>query len=331
MTTQLPHVMRAVTARRYGPPEVLDVERLPVPRPGPGEVLVRVGAVAVSRAETHMRAADPAIARLAGGVRRPRNPVGGSELAGEVVLAGSAVTDLRAGDRVVGATGAAMGAAAEYVRVPAAGLVGVPRDMSDADAVALTEGGLTALPFLRDAGRLRAGQHVCVNGAVGAVGAAAVQLAVAAGARVTAVCGAANAALARELGASDVVDRATDDVAARRDAFDVFLDAVGTRSFRQVRRALRPGGVYLGTVPTPAIFWHTLAALVPGRRRRGRIALTGLHPPAAKAADLREMLDLSAQGLLRPVLDRIYPFEEAAAAHAYVEAGRKRGTVVLVP
>lgn len=329
--TALPSVMRAVTARTYGPPEVLRVEELPVPEARPGEVLVRVQAVAVSRAETAMRAADPAIARLAAGLRRPRNPVGGSELAGEVAVADPSTTGLRPGDRVVGASGAAASAAAEYTRVPAAALVRIPDHLTAADAVALAEGALTALPFLREAGRLEPGQDVCVNGAVGAVGAAAVQLAVAMGARVTAVCSGRNVGLARELGAAEVVDYTVDDVGTRRDAFDVFFDAVGTTSLRRVRRSLRPGGVYLGTVPTASILWHTLAAPVPGRRRRGRIAFTGLRPAEKKAAYLRETLDLAARGLLRPVLDRTYPFAEAAAAHAYVETGRKRGTVVLVP
>lgn len=330
-TAVLPRTMRAVTARRYGPPEVLTVEELPVPEPRRGEVLVRVGAVAASRADTAMRAADPPVARLAAGLRRPRNPVGGAELAGEVVAVGPDVAALHPGDRVVGATGAAAGASAEYARVPAAALVRVPDGLSAPEVVALVEGGLTALPFLRDAGRLRPGLELCVNGAVGAVGAAAVQLAAAMGARVTAVCSARNVRLARELGAADVVDYAAEDVADRAGAFDVFFDAVGTRSLRQVRRALRPGGVYLGTVPTIVIVWQTAVAVVPGRRRRGRIAFTGLRPAARKAADIAELLDLAARGPLRPVLDRTYPFADAVAAHAYVEAGHKRGTVVLVP
>ncbi|MEE6271970.1 NAD(P)-dependent alcohol dehydrogenase [Georgenia sp. MJ206] len=323
--------MRAVTARRYGPPGVLQVEEMRIPPPGAGDVLVRVGAVSVSRAETAMRAADPPVARLATGLRRPRNPVPGSELAGEVVAVGPRVTGLRPGDRVLGATGAAGGAAAEYARVPAAGLVTIPTSLSAPDAVALTEGGLTALPFLRDAGRVVPGQSVCVNGAVGSVGAAAVQLAVALGARVTAVCSARNAELALALGAARVVDYTTADVTAEVDAFDVFFDAVGTLSFRRVRGSLRHGGTYLSTVPSAGIAWHTLTAAVPGSRRRGRIALTGLRRPEQKAADLRRMLDLADRGLLRPVLDRAYPFAEVAAAHAYVETGRKRGTVVLVP
>ncbi len=329
--TALPATMRAATCRRYGAPEVMQVEQLPVPVPEPGEALLRVGAVSVSRADVQMRSADPFVARLAGGLRRPRNPVLGAELAGEVVALGPGVEGFAPGDRVVGATGVAQGGYAQYARVPAAALVAVPDAMSDADAVALVEGGLTALPFLRDGGRVRPGQAVCVIGAVGAVGSAAVQLAVALGAEVTAVCSAAGADLARSLGAARVVDREQEDVAAGDERFDVVVDAVGTLSLRRVRRVLRPGGIYLSTVPTAGIVWHTLVAGLPGRRRRGRILFTGLRSAARKAADQATLLELAAAGRVRPVLDRTFPLDDVVAAHAYVGAGHKHGTVVLVP
>lgn len=332
LPTTLPTTMRAATCRRYGAPDVLRVEQLPVPVPAAGEVLLRVGAVSVSRADVQMRSADPFVARLAGGLRRPRNPVLGAELAGEVVAVGPGVEGFAPGDRVVGATGVAQGGYAEYARVPAAALVAVPTGMSDADAVALVEGGLTALPFLRDGGRVRPGQAVCVNGAVGAVGSSAVQLAVALGAEVTAVCSAGGADLARSLGATQVIDRERQDVTAGSQRFDVVLDAVGTLSLRRVRRVLRPGGIYLSTVPSVGIGWHTLVAGLPGRRRRrGRILFTGLRPAERKAADQAALLELAAAGRVRPVLDRTYPLDDVAEAHAYVGAGRKHGTVVLVP
>lgn len=327
----LPTTMRAVTCRRYGPPEVLRVEELPVPVPKAGEVLLRVGAVSVSRADAAMRAADPPIARLAAGLRRPRNPVPGAELAGEVVALGPDVHGVTVGDRVVGATGIAQGGYAEYARAPAAGLVPVPATMSDAQAVALVEGGLTALPFLRDGGRVGPGDAVCVNGAAGSVGSAAVQLAVAFGAQVTAVCSAAGSDLARSLGAHEIVDREAEDVTAGGRAFDVVLDAVGTLSLRRVRRVLRPGGTYLSTVPSAGILWHTMTAALPGRRRRGRILLTGLRSAPAKALDQAQLLELAAAGLLRPVLTRSYPLEDVVAAHTHVDSGRKQGTVVLTP
>lgn len=327
----VPTSMRAVTCRRYGPPDVLRVEEVPVPAPQAGEVLLRVGAVSVSRADAAMRAADPALARLAAGLRRPRHPVLGAELAGEVAALGPGVRDVAVGDRLVGATGVAQGGYAEYAPVPVAGTVAVPAAMSDAEVVALVEGGLTALPFLRDGGHVRPGDAVCVNGAAGSVGSAAVQLAVVLGAEVAAVCSAAGADLARSLGAHAVVDREAEDVTAGDRSFDVVLDAVGTLSLRRVRRVLRPGGVYLRTVPSLGIVWHTLTAALPGRRRRGRLLFTGLRSAPAKAADQATLLDLAATGRIRPVLTRTYPLEEAVAAHAHVDSGRKQGTVVLIP
>ena len=328
----LPTTMRAATCRRYGPPDVVQVEEVPVPAPAADEVLLRVGAASLSRADVHLRSADPFVARLASGLRRPRTPVLGAERAGEVVALGPGVEAFAPGDRVVGATGIAQGGHAEYARVPVAALVAVPAGMSDADAVALVEGGLTALPFLRDGGRVGPGQAVCVNGAAGAVGSSAVQLAVALGAEVTAVCSADGADLARSLGATHVVDREREDVTAGDARFDVVLDAVGTLSLRRVRRILLPGGIYLSTVPSAGIGWHTLVAGLPGRRRRrGRILFTGLRPAARKAADQATLLELAAAGRVRPVLDRAYPLADAAAAHAYVGTGRKHGTVVLTP
>lgn len=330
-TTALPATMRAVTCRRYGPPEVLAVEEVPVPVPVAGEVLLRVGAVSVSRADAAMRAADPAVARLAAGLRRPRNPVPGAEVAGEVVALGPGVQGLAVGDRVVGATGIAQGGYAEYARVPAAAVTPVPPAWSDGDAVALVEGGLTALPFLRDGGHVGPGLRVCVNGAAGSVGSAAVQLAVALGAHVTAVCSAAGADLARSLGAHEVVDRGVEDVTAGDRVFDVVLDAVGTLSLRRVRRVLRPGGTYLSTGPSAGILWHTITAALPGRRRRGRILFTGLRSAPAKAADQVRLFELAAAGRVRPVLTGSYPLEEVVAAHTLVDSGRKQGTVVLTP
>lgn len=322
--------MLAATHRRYGPPEVLRTEQVPVPRPRPGEVLVRVGAVAATAADAALRGAHPLAARLAGGLRRPRNPILGSELAGVVVGRGTAVTDVGLGERVVGATGARMGGYAQYACVPAAGLARVPDGMELPDAVGVTEGGLTALPFLRDQARVRANQVVCVNGASGAVGTAAVQLAAHLGAEVVAVCSASNADLVRSLGAARVLDYAADDLTAQVAVFDVVFDTVATSSFRRCRQALVPTGVYLTTAPSPVAAVQTLLTRRT-RRRRVRLAFTGLRPQADKAADMAYLLQLAVEGAIRPVVDRSYPLAQAAQAHRYIDTRRKRGVVVLIP
>jgi NADPH:quinone reductase-like Zn-dependent oxidoreductase len=322
--TGLPDTMDAVVYRRYGPPEVLAVERLPRPHPGPGEVLIRNHAVAVTSADCSFRAADPAFARIATGLLRPRRPVLGVEMAGVVTGVGSGVERVRVGDRVVGSAGVGMGGYAEYVCLPAEAVAAVPDALSFADAVAVVEGGLTALPFLRDHAGLRAGQRILVNGAAGAVGSAAVQLAVHFGAEVTGVCSTANVEFVRSLGAARVIDRTTTDFTRSGTmVYDVVFDAAGKSSFRRSRGALTPKGRYLTTVPSlPALIQHATG-------RRVVLAFTGLRPAADKARDMALLTRLAAAGEIRAAIDRRWPLGEAVEAHRYVGSGRKRGAVVL--
>ncbi len=322
--------MTAVVHDGYGPPEVLRTARVPVPVPGRAEILVRVAAVAVTAADAAMRAADPPIARLASGLRRPRNRIPGAEVSGEVVAVGAEATDLAVGDRVVAATGVHAGGCAEYVAVPARGATRVPAGIDLVDAVALTEGGLTALPFLRDHGKVGAGTRLLVVGAAGSVGAAAVQLGVVLGAEVTGVCSTNHVDLVRSLGAVHVVDRTRKDVTQGPGGYDVILDAVGAHSFRACRSLLAPRGIYLTTVPAPHALVRTPFARVI-RGRRAALAFTGLRSDRAKVADMRYLLDLAVHGRLRPVVDRTMPLSEAAAAHRYVEEMRKAGSLLLVP
>ncbi|QGQ21030.1 zinc-binding dehydrogenase [Cellulomonas sp. JZ18] len=301
-----------------------------MPVPGPDDVVLAVEAVAVSRAETAFRAGDPPLARLATGLRRPRNRVLGGDVGGRVVAVGERVIRVQRGDRVVAQTGIAMGGYARHVRVPAASVVPVPDGVGTHEAVALVEGGSTALPFLRDHAHVRPGTRLLVHGAAGAVGAAAVQLAAHLGADVTGVCGPDHVALVRSLGAATVVDRTVTPVERVRGTFDVVLDAVGASSFRRCRHLLAPRGLYLTTVPSAGILVRT--ALRPlARGRTAAIAFTGLRPAADKASDAVHLLGLAADGAVRGVVDRTWPLEEAAAAHAYVDAGHKAGAVLLLP
>jgi len=330
MTQTIPSTMTAAAHHRYGAPDVLRPEQRPVPRPRPGEVLVHVAAVAASAADAALRSARPFAARLAAGLLRPRNPVLGSEVAGVVVALGPGVSTPEVGARVVGATGARMGGYAEYVCLPAAGVARVPDGVELADAVGVTEGGLTALPFLRDQARVVAGQRVLVNGASGCVGTAAVQLAAHLGAEVVGVCSARNADLVRSLGATDVVDYRAADFTAARAAYDVVFDTVATSSFRRCRGALKPGGVYLTTAPSPVAAVQSLLTRSTARKHV-RLAFTGLRPQAEKAADMALLLGLAEHGVIRPVVERRYPLAEAAEAHRLVDSGRKRGSVLLIP
>jgi NADPH:quinone reductase-like Zn-dependent oxidoreductase len=315
--------MRAAVTREYGPPGVVRVVDVADPVPKPKEVLVRVRAVAVTAADSRIRAARfPSgfgpIARLVFGVRRPRHPVLGSNFSGVVEAVGGTVVGLSVGDEVCGTTGLRMGAHAELVAVPAARVVAKPAAVSHDDAAAVVFGGLTALYFLRDRATLRPGSRVLVNGASGAIGTSAVQLAARAGATVTGVTSGAHADLVRSLGAEHVVDHTTTDLASLTERFDVVLDAVGNLTVARGRALLADGGVLLLAV----------AGLGDTIRARGDVRA---GPAPERAEDVRELLDLVASGALRVVIDRVLPLAEVVAAHERADSGHKVGNLVLHP
>jgi NADPH:quinone reductase-like Zn-dependent oxidoreductase len=212
--------------------------------------------------------------------------------------------------------------------VPGAAIAPIPEGVESADAVAMAEGGLTALPFLRDTAGLHAGQRIVINGAAGAVGSAAVQLAKHLGAEVTAVCSAGRADLVRSLGADRIIDYAQEDFTHTDQPYDVVFDAVGRSSFGRARQALRDGGIYMTTVIgariVPQMLWTSKVG-----SRRAAIAFTGLRSPADKGQDLRTLMELAASGSFRAVIDRSFTLADSVAAHRYVEQGRKHGAVVL--
>lgn len=322
-------MMRAAVCRRFGPPEVVEILEVPTPTPRAGEVLVRVHAAVVTPSDAVARTGRPRWARPMFGLRAPRHPVFGTELAGEVVQVGAGVTGVQVGDRVVAATGTDLGAHADYVRLSHDGALSViPAGMSYADAVSLCESGLTALPFLRDQAQLQPGQRVLVNGASGSVGTAAVQLAKHFGAHVTAVCGPTNTDLVRSLGADEVLDRTQQDFTTDGRTYDVIFDTVGKSTFRRCRGALTDDGVYLTTVPSAAILpqmgWTTLRG-----GRRARIAFTGLRPADAKSRDLATLWQIAADGGIHAVIGHTFDFDDIAAAHRLVDTGHKRGSAVL--
>jgi NADPH:quinone reductase-like Zn-dependent oxidoreductase len=321
--------MKAITSRAYGAPETVRVEEIPTPVPGEGEVLVRSYATVVSGAECTARAGRDPFARLYFGLMRPRFPVLGTGFAGEVRAVGSAVDKYRIGDQVMGSVGPRLGAHAEYVTVAQDAVIALmPGGLVPKDAVAVLDGALTALPFLRDAAGLQAGQSILINGASGAVGSAAVQLASHCGAVVTAVCSTANIELVKSLGADHVIDYTAEDFTRTGGAYDVVFDAVGKSSYTRSRKLLKPGGIYLTTVPSLPILMWALVTRILGRTRAG-IAFTGLRKAPAMARDVTLVGDLAASGHLVPVIDGIYGVNDAASAHARVETGHKRGSVVI--
>ena len=322
--------MKAWTYDRYGSPDVLRLEDVPVPAAEGADVVVRVRAAAVNPADHHMLRGDPYLIRLDRGLRRPRRvpAVIGSDVAGVVEAVGPDVTRFAVGDEVYGETGG--GACAELVRVRQDVLARKPERLSFEQAAAVPLAGLTALQFLRDHGRVRAGQHVLVNGASGGVGHLAVQLAVAMGAEVTGVCSGRNVEMVRRLGASTVVDYTAEDVVARGRRYDVVLDAVGNRNLRDLRRLLVPRGTLLvvggrgGRLIGPLGLGLRAVLLSPfvGQRLVMSIA-------RANGADVEVLTDYVEQGALTPVVDRVVPFGDVPAAMHHLETGHARGKVVV--
>lgn len=315
--------MRAAVIDRYGPPDVVRVAEVPRPQPRAHEVLVRVGAAAVTSADARIRSARfPAgfgvPARLAFGVVRPRRPILGSCFSGVVDSVGARVGGLATGAEVCGMTGARFGAHAEYVVVPADRLARKPAEVSHDQAAGLLFGGSTALYFLRDKARVGPGSSVLVNGASGAIGTNAVQLARHFGATVTAVTSAANSALGTDLGAERVIDYTTDDLAGSAGRFDVVLDAVGNLSIDSGRRLLRAGGVLLLVV----------ANLAETIRARGNV-VAGAAPE--RVADFELLLRLVASGELTVVLDQVHDLDDITTAHRRIDTGRKVGNILVRP
>ncbi len=320
--------MKACVCDRYGGPEVVRVRERPVPQPRPNEVLVRIIAATVSSGDSRLRAMrlPPGLGvfgRLAFGVRRPRRPVFGMDLAGEVAAVGAGVTRFAVGDRVVGFPRAGFDCHAQYRTVAEDDdLVVIPAGLSFEEAAALPFGGMTALDFLRKAA-LRPGERMLVVGASGAVGCALVQLGRHFGAEVTGVAGTANQALVASLGADRVVDYTVHDVSRGGERFDVIADTVGIATFARYRAMLRPGGRLLAVAAgLPDMFAMAWAPRVAGMR-----VVAG--PAKAMSGDLARLVAWAGQGVLRPVIDRCYAMAEIAAAHAHVDTGRKRGSVVL--
>lgn len=321
--------MQAITSRTYGAPEVVHIEEVATPVPKNGEILIRNYATVVSGAESTARKGEDLSARLYFGLTRPRFPVLGTSFAGEVQAVGSAVTKYRVGDQVMGSVGPALGAHAQYVTTSEDGIIAMkPGGLSWTDAVAIFDGALTALPFLRDAAGLKAGQSILINGASGAVGTAAVQLAKHFGAVVTAVCSTANLELVKSLGADKVIDYTAEDFTEIPRDYDVVFDAVGKSSYTCCRKLLKTGGIYLTTVPSLPILIQMLWTPLFGKTRAG-IVFTGLRRPPAMAKDVEFMGDLATAGHYVPIIDKSYTLAEAVSAHAHVESGHKKGSVVV--
>ncbi|MDP3525359.1 MAG: NAD(P)-dependent alcohol dehydrogenase [Hoeflea sp.] len=321
--------MRAILYRSYGPPDVLAMASVRRPAPKADEVLVRIHATSVTTADCRARSLDmPSgfglLGRLMFGLKRPRRAVLGAEFAGIVEAVGARVDFFAPGDRVFAFPGAAFGGYADYAVISQSAAIALaPDTMALDEAVALSFGGATALDFLRGKGRIAPGDRVLIVGASGSVGSAAVQLARAFGAHVTATASPGKLAMVRGLGAEAVIDHTIEDPAQAREIYDIILDTSGTATYARYGASLKPGGRLLLAA---ADLWQILGALT-ARKTGGRKAIAGYAPE--RAEDLRFLADLATRGRFRPFVDRRFPLARAADAHRYFESALRSGNVVL--
>jgi NADPH:quinone reductase-like Zn-dependent oxidoreductase len=321
--------MRAIVAPRYGSAEVLEVAQVDRPTPGRGEVLVRVAAVGISRANLHLLTGTPLLLRLAGfGLRRPKQPIIGIELAGVVAAVGPGCTRFDIGDEVFGY---GSGACAELAVAPELKLARKPSSLTFVEAAALVDSASTAHMAVHEVGEVRAGQRVLILGASGGVGSFAVQMAAALGAVVTGTASTAKLDFVRSLGAAEVIDHRREDPLAAARAFDVIIDLGGNRSVRALRRALAADGTLViaggeeGGPITGGFGRQLLAPLrgVVGSQRLRTFVSREHHEVLESLAELAEA------GSIRPAIDVVHRFDDAPAALARMAAGQIRGKDVI--
>jgi len=319
--------MRAIVQAGYGSADVLHLAEIGRPAAGDGEVLLRVHAAGLDRGTWHLMAGQPYLIRLVSGLRAPKNPVPGLDVAGAVVAVGADVTGFAVGEEVFGI---GHGSFAEYARAGPAKLVRKPAGLTFAQAAVVAVSGLTALQGLRDAGRLRPGQHVLITGASGGVGTFAVQIAKALGAQVTGVCSTAKTDLVASIGADHVLDYTRDDFAAGPHRYDLILDIGGNAALSRLRRALTPAGTLVIAGGEDGGRWTGMGrqvralALSPFTRQRLTTFVS-----RQRLADLETLAQLIEAGQLTPVIGKTYPLHQAPDAMRDLLAGHARGKLVI--
>jgi NADPH:quinone reductase-like Zn-dependent oxidoreductase len=328
--------MRAIVYTEYGPPEVLRLEEVERPVPKKHEILIRVHASPVNYGDIMARnianipASEfnmPSFLRLpvkmAFGFRKPKNPILGNELAGEVEEVGQGVTKFKPGDQVFAYNGMKMRAHAEYLCMSEDGMVGIkPAKMSWEEAACVPYGGIMALSLLRKVS-VSLGQKVLINGASGGIGSLAVQIAKHCGAEVTGVCSTPRLEYVKALGADKAIDYTTEDFTQSGETYDLIFDILGRGTFSRFKQALKPNGRYLlASFKLGRVFQMLGTAIVGGKKVICAMA-------SEKQEDMAVLKELVEAGEIKTIIDRTYPLEQAVKAHQYYESGQKKGQVVI--
>lgn len=322
--------MRAWTYAAYGGPDVLEQTDIETPTPGPGQVCIAVDVAGLNPADWHFMRGEPRLIRLVSGVGKPKPPaIIGSDVAGVVSAVGDGVTSFAVGDRVVAEVD--RGTCADVVLVKEKRVVRIPDEMDAQTAAALPMAGITAVQALRKVGGSLAGARILVNGASGGIGSMLVQLAALDGAEVTGVCSGRNVETVQSLGAAHVIDYEREDFTEGEPGYDVIVDMIGNRPTKDLRRAVRRGGVIVqvgggngGKIAGPmmGLARDSIVAPFTGRRFTSFTA-------TANSVDLAKLVELTASGSIRPLIDRVVPFDEVPAAMTHLESGHARGKILI--
>jgi NADPH:quinone reductase-like Zn-dependent oxidoreductase len=325
--------MKAAIYEKYGPPNVLQIKEVPKPIPRDDEVLIKVFAATVACEDPLIRSFtfSPLFwlpLRLVFGLIKPKTPILGSELAGEVETVGKDIKRFKKGDQVFGVDLKGLGAYAEYKCLPEEGVLAIkPANVTYEEAAPIC-GTLAALNILLDKANIQSGQKVLINGASGNLGTASIQVAKYFGAEVTGVCSTTNLELVRSLGADKVIDYTKEDFTKSSNTYDIIFDVVSNSSFLRCKNLLTQNGVYFSAVPGLSILFQVLWTSKIGSKK-AKFSATGLRPIPERMVLLKKLIELIEAGKIKTVIDRTYPLEQIVEAHQYVEKGHKKGNVII--
>jgi NADPH:quinone reductase-like Zn-dependent oxidoreductase len=321
--------MKAAISTKYGGPEIFEVREVNRPKPKNNEILVKVHASSVSRADTMMRTGKPYFGRLMMGFLKPKHAIPGTGFAGEVVHIGNQVKEFTIGDKVFGESIESFGTNAEFVCVSADGVVAkMPANLKYNEAASICDGALTSMNFLKLIGNIKPGQKVLINGASGSLGSAAVQLAKHFGAEVVGVCGSKNVELVKTLGADKVIDYSKQDFTKSFQIYDLIYDTVGLSSFSKCKNSLTKTGAYISPVLGLTLLSDMMCSSVFGKKK-AKFSATGILPVEQLKELLAELVQIIEEGAISTVIDKTYRLNQISEAHAYIDKGHKRGNVVI--
>ncbi|EMQ95385.1 zinc-containing alcohol dehydrogenase [Xanthomarina gelatinilytica] len=318
--------MKAAVYTKYGSPEVIQIIDVEIPSPKPNEILVKIKASSVTRADTMMRQGIPKFGRLFLGLFKPKNTTLGTGFSGVVEAVGSQITKFKVGDEVFGEKLFCNGCNADYICIAENVVLDIkPNIISHEEAAPVCDGFLTSYNFLKDIADLKPGQHILINGASGSLGSAAVQLSKVIGAKVTAVCSTKNIDFVKSIGADKVIDYKKTPIAKINEKYNVIYDSVGTLSYKESKKLLSSNGVFMTPVLSGQILYQMLF-----NPKKVKFAATGIKKTEELKQLFLDLVGLYKQGKLQTHIDKKYSLPDIKHAHHYLETGRKVGNIVVV-